>query len=119
MNVNTYAKAVTSAATGIVAWGTAAATLLALVPDKRVAGVVAGLLLVVHFVQTFLVWLTKNENVIEADITAAQKVIGFLSDWRGSVDELKILLHQILGTITSASGGAAPMSAEPSAERHV
>ena len=116
MNINAYAKAVTSAATGIVAWGTAAAALLALVPDKRVAGIAAGLLLGVHFVQTFLVWLTKNESVIEADIAGAQKVIGFLSDWRGSVDEVKALLHQIIATM---SGTAAPVTTEPSAERHV
>lgn len=124
MNISAYAKTVASAATGIVAWGTAAATLLALVPDKRVAGVVAGLLLLVHFVQSFLVWLTKNQSTIDADVVAVQKIIGAFTDWRGSLDELKTLLAQIASAFTTGSPAVVPptpaaLAADPSAERHV
>ncbi len=118
MNISLYAKTITSAATGLVAWGTAAATLLALVPNKQVAGVVAGLLLLVHIVQSFLVWLTKNQSVIDADVEAAQKVIAVFSDWRGSLDELKKLLAQIATAFTGTVPAANPAAADLSAERH-
>lgn len=107
MNLSQYAKAVTSAATGIVAWGTETAALLELVPDKRTAGVISGILLVVHIVQSGLVWFTRNETVIEADVAALQKIIAVFVDWHGSFDELRTLLRQFMPS------GAPPAAAVP------
>lgn len=118
MNISQYAKAAASAAGGIVAWGTAAATLFALVPDKRVAGVVTALLLIVHAVQSFSVWLTKNQTVIDADLEAVQKIVGAFSDWRGSLDELKTLLRQVTSAFAGTPSLPAASLADPSAERH-
>lgn len=111
MNISGFSKAIASGAMGVVAWGTAAATLLALIPNKQVAGVVAGLLLVVHFVQTFLVWLTKNEPIIDADFAAVQKIASMVSDWSGTLDELKSVVHQVISAVTGKPvTPAAPVS---------
>lgn len=116
MNLSSYAKTVTSVATGIVAWGTETAALLELVPDKRTASIISGILLVVHVVQSFLVWFTKNETVIAADIAVMQKIVAVFADWHGSFDELRVLLRQF----TPAMPDAPPaVTADPSADRHV
>lgn len=105
MSIDAYAKTASSVAGGIVAWGTAAATLFALVPDKRTAALVTGLLLIVHAAQSFSVWLTTNRPVIDADVSAVQSVLTAIGDWRGAVAELKTLIENIVHP--PASGGAA------------
>lgn len=116
MNLSSYAKSVTSVATSIVAWGTETAALLELVPDKRTAGIISGILLVVHVVQSFLVWFTKNETVIEADVAALQKIVAVFADWGGTFEELRALLRQFMPAVPGAPPAA---SADPPADRHV
>lgn len=95
MSISQYAKAAASVAGGIVAWGTAAATLFALVPDKRIAAIVTALLFIVHAAQSFSVWLTKNEPLIDAAAAGVQKIVSVVSNWSGTVDELKAIIHQL------------------------
>ncbi|MEU6582807.1 hypothetical protein [Nocardia sp. NPDC046763] len=78
MSISQYSKTAISISGGVVAWGTETATLLELVPDKRAAAVAAALLFVVHSVQSFGVWLTKNEPMLEQ--VAAEAEAAFSPD---------------------------------------
>lgn len=103
MNVSKYAKTAASIAGGIIAWGTELAALLTLVPDKRVAGIVAAVLLVVHVAQSFSVWLAVNQSTIDADLVVVQKLVRIIKDWPGTLEELKNVIHHVVATITGQS----------------
>lgn len=117
MSISQYAKTAASVSGGVVAWGTAAAALFALVPDKRIAGAVAAILMIVHAAQSFSVWLTKNEPVIDADTSAVQRLVAMIKDWSGTLEELKTAVHQVVSALTGAP--AESPVAEPPADRHV
>jgi hypothetical protein len=101
MNISQYAKTAASVAGGIVAWGTAAATLFALVPDKRIATLVTVLLFIVHASQSFTVWLARNEPLVDAASEAVAKVVSMVTDWSGTIDELKAVVRKLFGEAPS------------------
>lgn len=78
MNISHYAKAITAAVGGLITVLTVALIPLHLLPEN-LQWIATALAAVTTSATAFLVWLTKNENVIEQDAQALKDVIDLLT----------------------------------------
>jgi hypothetical protein len=66
--------------TNVAAWSAETALALSLIPDKWAAAGASGVMLALHAVGTFLVWLAQSPRVVEADVDLVNEIVAAVKE---------------------------------------
>lgn len=128
MDISKYTKAIVSVAGGLLSFVTVLITLADLLPSdlQWVTALVTTLVGLSSGLTAFLVWLAKNEPLIEQDVTSIGEVAKDVKtlidhakdvkDWRSDVNAL---LHSPLNLLTDAKRIGEELAALPEAVKKV